>query len=136
MNVLYIINLFKLLTLTLIMNLDCFMRSLEVPGLTGLVTIPRDSLLRTREGDPAHISFAYSPERVKADISAYKLKELPNDPRILAQFRRHIENYVNDSCPKDANAFHLSHPKLWNVNMDLLTDLEYTVSFFVIKDER
>lgn len=117
------------------MDLKYFLRSIEVPGLTGLITSDEDTMLKTRDGIPAHVSFAYSPKRVKSDINIYELREIPEDPNILSQFRRYIEGYVIDCKPDNANAFHLSHPVFWKTNNGPFTDLEYTISFFVIREE-
>jgi hypothetical protein len=118
------------------MDLAGFLKSIETSGLTALIaSSKKDSILKTRDGNPARISFAYSPKRVRADISSYKLKKLPEDPEILASFRKYIEAYVNDDCPQQANAFHLSHPVLCNINDKPYNYLEYTVSFFIMQED-
>lgn len=121
------------------MDLEMFLRSIDVINLVALVTNPneKDNLLRTREGKPANIVRAYSPKRIRGDISGFEFKELPDTPEDQARLRRWIQEYVADDIPDfpGANAFHLSYPALYGNCKGNLSDFEYTVNFYQIQDQ-
>lgn len=114
-----------------------FLRTIEVQGLTTLVTDEKEQepkILRLRDGTIPQIDKAYAPKTVKADISTYQIKDFAKEVSHLPDLRQYIEDYVGDYASNGANAFHLSNPCLRNVNNRFLTDLEYTVYFFRIKE--
>lgn len=127
------------------MDMSTFLRSIEVPGLTALVTIPDSDdpdLLRTRDGNPARIIRAYAPMRLAYDISGFKLTEIPEDPRKLARLRDWIEKYVSDDKPGKpdgrfplANAFHLSGLAIEKIaGNPIIQGIFYTTSFYRIEE--
>lgn len=116
------------------MNLEMFLRTIDVINLTALIA-DTDNLLRTRDGNPARIIQAYTPRTIKGDISAFNIDKIPDDPEVLAKLRQHIQDYISDDTPDfhGSNAFHLSNPCLWRNKSGQLTDFQYTVSFYKIE---
>ncbi len=109
------------------MNLECFLRTIDAGNLTALITASKeDSVLRTRDGQTPHIIKAFSPKIVKADISCYKLKEIPprgDVSRLSKSENRDVRRYLCLSLRLSQN------PEFIPFLTGLLKDVDFNVRF-------
>lgn len=122
-------------------RLEVFFRSLDVHGLTSLVTCEK-GILRTRDGKLPHITFAYAPSRSRTDVFPLQILYLENMTRIQeAELRRVLEEDIAmELIAFDAsdmpNAFNICKPNLTRnflAHKQYANNIDYLLSLYRIE---